>query len=98
MTGNRRKPWSTKRGETLGDDLDLLIGDLCVQWGFCNRLCGDDLLRSGGAIDAEAFAVAVLRAEAMEPEIETKWRRAIGRAFVERYGQSQVSESSYETA
>ena len=89
-----RKPWTVKRGETLGSDLDLLFGDLCVQWGFCNRLAPQDVLQDG-AVEADAFAVAVLRADGLDPEIEIEFRRNIRRAFVDRYGQSRVSESGY---
>jgi hypothetical protein len=88
--------WSSKRGDTPEADLDLLIGDLCTSWGFCNQPSAADLLGAGGAVEADAFAAAVLRAEGMDPELETSWRRRIRRAFADRYGRSQISERSYE--
>gem|GEM_PF-1037100 len=87
--------WSKKRRETLEADLDVLLGDLCTNWGFCNRLSGVDLLAAGGTVEADAFAAAVLRAEGMDPELEIAWRRRFRRAFADRYGRSKISESSY---
>ena len=41
----RQTRWSGKRGRTLADDLDILLGDLCTRWGFCNDLSGEQLVR-----------------------------------------------------
>ena len=87
--------WSRKRGETLEADLDVLIGDLCTEWGFCNQLSASDLLAAGAAVEADGFAAAVLRAEGMDPELEIAWRRRIRRAFADRYGRSEICERSY---
>ena len=86
--------WSKKRKPDLIDDLDLLITDLCVQWGFCNHLRAGDLVQSDAPLTAEAFACAVLDAEGMNAEFEPGWRRRIRKKFTERYG-SSVSRESY---
>ena len=87
--------FSKKRLPTLADDLDFLMGQLCRHWGFCNWLRGADLLGGDGAVTADAFAEQVLLAEKMDPAIEVKWRRAMVRVFVERYGRTAVSVHTY---
>ena len=87
-------PWSRTRKANLADDLDLLIGDLCMRWGFCNALRADDLLRDHEILDATTFAEAVLQAEGMNAETEVTWKRRTRNKFTERYGAS-VSASNY---
>ena len=86
--------FSKKRKPALEDDLNLLIGDLCSQWGFCNRLSADDIVVAGQTLSADKFAEAVFRAEGMNPEYELEWRRRIGRLFKDRYGNS-ISPEEY---
>ncbi|MDB5692133.1 MAG: hypothetical protein JWO81_1196 [Alphaproteobacteria bacterium] len=87
-------PWSTKRGEGLADDLNILLGDVCVQWGFCNRLSAEELIANGDSVTSNAFAAAVLTAEGMNPEYEIKWVRRLRRLFADRYGNA-VSPETY---
>ncbi len=79
-------------------DLDVFMGDLCVGWGFCNyTLHGRNLIaEGGGTVDAEAFAKAILHAEGMTPEYEPGWMRALKHAFIERYGNHEVSVEGFE--
>jgi len=86
--------WSSKRKANLIDDLNLLLDDLCVGWGFCNALRADDLIQPGKVLSAEEFACAVLQAEGMNAEFEPGWRRRMQNKFIERYG-SSVSEESH---
>ena len=51
----QEKEWSKKRGATLIEDLDILLGDLCIIWGFCNGLTGWELAHNGDAITADHF-------------------------------------------
>jgi hypothetical protein len=67
-------------------DLDVFLGDLCREWGFCNRLTAADLVAEGGVLSDAEFAYAVLRAEKMKPEYEPNWVRQIRERFVARYG------------
>src|SRR5215203_7047226 len=71
----RQTRWSGKRGRTLADDLDILLGDLCTGWGFCNDLSGEQLVRDHDSLTGDAFAIAVLGAEGFNPETELKYRR-----------------------
>ena len=82
--------FSQKRGDTAVADLEILLGDLCTQWGFCNRLTAEELL-SAGTLTASDFAASVLRAEGFEPEMEPKWQREFRRVFVERYGTDRIN-------
>ncbi len=84
--------FTRKRRPNLKDDLGLLIGDLCTEWGFCNALTPEDLVRTGHVLTATEFADAVLRAEGMNPEYELQWRRRLMRLFVDRYGADTSSE------
>jgi len=81
-------------GETLDDDLDRLLRDLCVGWGFCNRsVSGRDLLRDGGGlVTAQAVAEATLDAEG---DVDPRWRDAVERLFSYRYGARSVAQSNY---
>ena len=78
--------WGTKRGDSLADDLDILLGELCVQWGFCNGLSAEDLLSEHHEVTSDAFAIAVLAAEGMDTQIEIEWLGKLKRLFADRYG------------
>ena len=90
-----KRTWSQARKDDLAEDLDILLGDFCVLWGFCNRLSGSDLVRDGSTITADDFASAVLIAEGMVPEA-SDWFRKIRRVFIKRYGRA-VSKDDYES-
>jgi len=77
---------SGRRGETLGEDLQIFLGDLCKGGGFCSALAAD-IIRDCETLTAEAFATAVLVAEGWpEPEREYHWKPQFMKLFIERYG------------
>ena len=82
--------FSQARGDTLVADLEILLGDLCTQSGFCNRLIAQELL-SKVSLTAADFALTVLEAEGFDPELEPKWKRELSRVFVARYGSDRIS-------
>ena len=86
-----------QRKPDLSNDLDHLLGDLCREWGFCNRLTAGDLVAAGTFLSATEFAHAVLKAEGMNPEYEASWGRRIRERFVARYGPSVSPESYTQT-
>jgi len=90
----QEKEWTNKRGESLMEDLDILLGDLCVIWGFCNGLTGWELTQDGETITSENFARAVLLAEGLQPHESEAWFPKIMNVFADRYGET-VSESSF---
>ena len=88
-------PWTANRRQTLAEDIEVLIGALCVEWGFCNSLGANNLLADRDALEADEFAEAVLVAEGMNPLSNADWQGKIRRVFVERYGQASVSMHDY---
>jgi hypothetical protein len=94
------RDWNKQRGESLMEDLDVLLGDLCVIWGLCNGLTGWELRRDGNTITADDFARAVLAAEQENPSegitsaAASAWYPKIRGAFVTRYGET-VSEKTF---
>jgi hypothetical protein len=85
---------SQRRGETLIDDIEILLGDLCKGGGFCSAL-PDDVLATGDPLTAEGFANAALRAEGWpEPEREYEFRPQLMKLFTERYGPA-ISAADY---
>ncbi|HEX8364618.1 MAG TPA: hypothetical protein VF603_04965 [Allosphingosinicella sp.] len=94
--GSRRdtRGFSSERAPSLLDDLQILLGNFCREWGFCNALA-DDLIVEGVPLTADSFATAVLRAEGWpEPELEWEWRPRFKKAFVARYG-AEVTPDEY---
>ena len=87
-------PGNTKRKPDLLKDIDFLLGDICRELGFCNRLSARDLTAAGSSLDATEFARAVLQAEGMNPEYEANWARRIRERFVAKFGPS-VSPEDY---
>jgi hypothetical protein len=86
--------WSEKRRDDLAGDLEILLGDLCVIWGFCNRLSGASLVQDHPRLTGDLFATAVLRAEGWTSDHHGDWHGRIKRVFCDRYGQS-VSQSGF---
>lgn len=83
------------RGETLTEDLGLLLADLCRQWGFCNA-SGWDIAAGHDVLTPDGFATAVLEAEGWaEPEKAWAWRVELTKVFAARYG-SHASPGDYD--
>jgi hypothetical protein len=81
--------FSTKRHPTLASDLDIFLGDLCREWGICNSLNGESIIRSQGKkLTAKNFAMLVLRAEGMSADDGAAFVEEITQAFRVRYGEN----------
>jgi hypothetical protein len=78
----------TYRNPTPTDRLNWLLGDMCTQLGFCSRVTAEELLAQGGPVTPQSFAVAILRAEGMNPEYHEKWRHELEARFQKRLGPS----------
>jgi hypothetical protein len=89
-----RRRWSEKRRDDLAGDLDILLGDLCVIWGFCNRLSGAKLVRDHPCLTGDLFATAVLTAEGWTAGHHGDWHGRIMRIFCHRYGRA-VSQADF---
>lgn len=81
-----------KRKDSLIKDINVLLDQLCQDWGFCNALTGDQLVTNEKEVSADHFAEAVLTAEGMNPEYELEWRRRIRTKFIDRYGATTSPE------
>ena len=81
-------------GDTLEEDIDLLLRDLCVGWGYCNYVVwGEGLLVEGkGVVTASDVAQATMDADG---ETNPARRRAIERLFTYRYGTTSISQIDY---
>ena len=66
--------------------LNILLNDLCVEWGFCLDPEFLKSLKNAQMLDADEFACAVLKAEGMDCELEVEWRRKIRNKYIERFG------------
>ncbi len=86
--------WSKKRRPDLAGDLDILLGDLCAEWGFCNQLTGASIILSQKTISAVNFSLLVLSAESMEPDPHSEWSGKIANVFRDRYGE-EIDERAY---
>jgi hypothetical protein len=89
-----KRNWSEKRKDTLEEDLNILIGDLCVLCGYCNDLNGAKLVRDHTVLTDDDFARAVLTAEGMNPDTASDYKMIRNR-FRIRYG-SSVTKRDYE--
>jgi hypothetical protein len=89
-----KRKWSEKRRDTLEEDLNILIGDLCVLCGYCNDLSGAKLVQDHPVLTDDSFARAVLIAEGHNPETSPHFKMIRNR-FRIRYG-SSISKRDYE--
>lgn len=84
-------------GESLAEDVDVLLSDLCVGWGYCNgSVSAHRLLREGGGtVTAEAVASATVDADG---DFDPDHREAIERLFRYRYGARSITEADFPPA
>ena len=75
--------------------LRYLLGDLCVEWGFCIHPEMHEKIAKSTSITADEFAVAVLEGDGMKAEYEAKWRKKIAGRFRERFGDDWIDEETF---
>lgn len=78
----------------LADDLDILLGELCVEWDFCAGVKGADLAKDGKMLTSKVFTETVIKAEGDSLTGAKNWTRRIKRRFVQRYGH-EVSDATW---
>ena len=76
-------------------EVTYLLYDLCVKWGFCIPPDRAEEIRKMSYLSAKEFAISVVVAEGMNPEYEFKWVRRITEKFRERFGQEEISSSTF---
>ena len=80
----------------LEQELSNLLDWICGHWGFCIPAADRIRIAQSKRLEAQEFAVAVLRAEGfIEPETEKKWARLLKGCFVEHFGTDMVSEEQF---
>ncbi|MDH3379655.1 MAG: hypothetical protein OEQ39_22235 [Gammaproteobacteria bacterium] len=76
-------------------EINYLLYDLCVIWGFCIPPKNAEVLSKRNHISAEEFAIEVIEAEGMNPDYEKKWVRKIADKFRERFGVEKITNSEF---
>ncbi|MBX2854288.1 MAG: hypothetical protein KTR21_04835 [Rhodobacteraceae bacterium] len=66
--------------------LQNLMGKLCIELGFCLEFHDIERISSIRPIEAEQFAMEVIKAEGLDYEYDIKWRREIRNIFIEYFG------------
>lgn len=84
------------KSASLERELQILIGKLCTEWGFCIPPDDAERIVRSDPLTGEEFAVAILRAEGMDPDNELYWSRRIRNRFIDTFGSSFVSTTTYE--
>ncbi len=81
---------------SLKSELEKLLGQICVEWGFCLQGNEYEEITESNKIDATSFALAVLRAEGFEPpENEIEWLRRLKNRFINHFGCSEANSFQY---
>lgn len=75
-----------KPSSTLEARLSHLLGELCVEWGFCIPPADAERIARSKHLTTDQFAVEVLVAEGMHPEYEKQWRKKMRDRFVAVFG------------
>lgn len=70
----------------LNKEIEYLLKDLCVEWGFCIPPVDAERIAGMNKLEADEFACLVLDAEGMKPEYEKQWRFKIRNKFIEKFG------------
>lgn len=78
--------WKARKKRSLQRDLEFLLSDLCVEWGFCIPPVYAVKIAQSKELDGDEFAKAVLIAEGMNLEYEKQWYRRIRSRFETKFG------------
>lgn len=76
-------------------ELEYLLYDLCVQWGFCIPPESADRICKMTRLTATIFAASVIEAEGLNPQYEHKYVRRIVLKLRERFGQNHISTETF---
>ncbi len=76
-------------------EINYLLADLCVIWGFCIPPDDEIEISKADFLDAESFGRAIVSAEGMDPDTDTKWVKEIANKFKERFGTDEIDKSTF---
>lgn len=79
---------------SMKSEIGNLLGDLCIELGFCLPPKEVDTILEKNHFTAEEFTKSVLIAEGMNPEMEIKHFRSIKRKFTDLFG-NEISKNDY---
>lgn len=76
-------------------ELNYLLNDLCVKWGFCIPPDNQIEISQAEYYTSSDFANDVISSDGMNPDGEKKWLRKISDKFIERFGTDEIDVSSF---
>lgn len=76
-------------------ELQYLLADLCVKWGFCIPVDDINRISKMDYYYAEDFAMDVIEAEGMDIQTNTRWIKLISERFIERFGSEEIDISTF---
>jgi hypothetical protein len=74
-----------KLREGVVGQLDILLADICIKFGYCSKVSGIDLAREHESLSDELFAEIILRAEGLDPETVKASYRRLKQAFRDQF-------------
>lgn len=75
-------------------ELNYLLHDLCVKWGFCIPPEDQTNIAKSEHYTADSFARDVLVAEGLDPGY-SNWTIKIANKFIERFGTDEIDAASF---
>ena len=85
-----------KSNSNLEQRLSHLLGELCVDWGFCISPEDAQKISSLERLTADEFANRVMIAEGFVAEHEKTWFRKLRRRFVDEFGGTNVCADDFD--
>ena len=76
-------------------EITFLLYDLCVKWGWCIPPISAEQTSKQTQLNAEDFAASVVAAEGPNPEYERAYVRKIAAKFRKRFGDDEISTSTF---
>ena len=76
-------------------EIDYLLCDLCVNWGFCIPPVKAEEISRKSYWEAAEFAKEVVIAEGKNPEYEKQWVQKISNKFSERFGNEEIATATF---
>lgn len=80
----------------MSEALDLLLGGLCVELGFCLPSADRARISASESWDADAFTAEVFRVEGMDPNQHLALRRQVRNRFIEMFGSDSMDSERFE--
>ena len=74
-------------------ELKCLLGDLCVNWGFCIPPADFEAISKQQYYHADDFAVDVVESEGLSSD--SKWVNEISRRFTDWFGNEEIDSETF---